>query len=65
MTAVFARHHREFAEIRFMPAKNFIRITRERDLYGILLQGFWENKDVKEAYDVLFERQHELFTLKK
>lgn len=71
MTAVFTRHQRDFEDIRFMPAKNFIRITNERDLRGIrfdsviVLRGFWENKDVKEAYDILFERQHELFTLKR
>jgi hypothetical protein len=71
MVAVFARNGRDYNDIRFLPAKNFKRITREDDVYGIvfeaviLIPGFWENKDVKEAYNILFERQHELFTIKK
>lgn len=70
MIAVFAQNQRDFENIRCMPSKNFKRIININSIRGakfsglICINGFRDNTDVKDAYDELYKRQPELFTLK-
>jgi hypothetical protein len=71
--AVFTRDQREFEKLlRLRPSNMFIRILDERTLMGckfagiIEVDGWWDfngnpNKKLCQAFDLLKERQPELF----
>jgi len=69
MIAIFSKA-KDFDGLRCMPANNFRRIKDSNSIMGvrftgiICVNGFYEDKNISEAYEKLYQRQPELFTLK-
>ena len=69
MIAIFGQQ-RDISNIRCMPSNNFKIIRDVNSVRGIkftgiiTLDGFYLITNIKDAYDELYKRQPELFTLK-
>jgi hypothetical protein len=67
MIAVFTKTQQHFDELKFLPKRNFIRISNINKLQFkqfsgiILVKGFYEDELVNEAYELLRNKQPELF----
>lgn len=70
MIAVFSRYQRDFIELNPTPRQDFVRIRSVDDIRGLKFTGIirmfdWYNgdKSITEAYEVLKQRQPELFNI--
>lgn len=68
MIAIFCKYERDFKELEFTPQKMFVKIRNVNDIRGRTFTGVLKlydwyrgEKDMLYAYDVLRERQPELF----